>query len=138
MNVFGCDTNLFIYGLLPTFPQHSQALRIISDYQVVITDQVCLEISNVLARESVFSHIHSEAFIQDILEMPNVHLLQPNNETLMTWLKWRKKYSLTQKTLFDAYLAATYYSHGITSLVTYNEKDFKKISEISLISPSSL
>ena len=49
----------------------------------------------------------------------------PNEESMRLSLQWLRDYRLGRKRLLDTDLAATYHTHGVSSLLTLNRADFE-------------
>lgn len=54
------------------------------------------------------------------------------------WEKLVGKYNILGKNVHDARLVAAMIDHGIDSLITFNDKDFKRFDEIKVISPNKI
>lgn len=59
----------------------------------------------------------------------------PDERTVLRYLAWAQQFSLGRKRQLDTLLAATYESAGITSLLTYNDRDFTVYGCFQIVSP---
>ena len=48
----------------------------------------------------------------------------PTAQSLRLMLDWLKEHNLGRKRILDTQLAATLFSHGVTSIVTSNARDY--------------
>jgi predicted nucleic acid-binding protein len=53
-----------------------------------------------------------------------VHTM-PNEHTVPRYFAWLREHGLGRKRLLDTLLAATYFAHGVRSMVTSNVRDFE-------------
>ena len=78
--------------------------------------------------------------IKDALEaVENIlkacRIISPGFQTHRIALELIKKHQLSSDKIFDAYLVATILSNDITTIATDNVKDFRRITEITILNP---
>ena len=64
-----------------------------------------------------------------------VRQVYPTDETVRLFLAWMQDLKLGRKRLLDTMLAATYFSHGIRSVVSSNARDYRVFGCFEVISP---
>jgi predicted nucleic acid-binding protein len=101
------------------------------------------------AREMLLASSTRERFtsVQNLAEMyPNLTRPRMESQTRLQVLPLTgdvqtialelcEKYGITRQRYYDAQLAATMIVHGIRTLFTENDRDFKEITEISAVNP---
>ncbi len=123
---FLIDTNVLIYVLANFFPENREKLEDIleNSFNVSIVSKVELLSYNKLSSTEIEK-------IREFLAEANIHFIDEN--TAEKTIEVRKKYGLK---LPDAFIAATAMIKNF-ALVTRNEKDFDKISELEIYNPYS-
>lgn len=132
------DTNILIYFINLDSDKHKQARKFLNDNvgKLVITHQNVLEAIRVLTHKN-FSRSMSlkEALNSVLLIARSCSIISPNLNTYYLVIELIKKYKLSGNRIFDAYLAATALSNGISTIATDNTRDCKKFKEIKLFNP---
>lgn len=132
------DTNILIYSVNLDSSKYKKAIQFINENigQLEIAHQNILEAIRVLTHKN-FSHPKrlKEALSATLSIGESCSLIFPNENTIYLALELIKKHKLTGNKIFDAYLAATALSNGITTIATDNIRDFKKFKEIKLLNP---
>ena len=140
------DTNVLIYSTVAGNPWHASARQWLSDLQgaghpLCVSPQIVREFLVVLTRGDVFSQTFSPAQALDIFAdlRPSLTILTESGTAFDHLLDLVEKYEVKGKAIHDAQVVATMLAHGLTRLVTYNQSDFQRYSEITLESvPASL
>ena len=132
------DSNILIYAINRRSPKHTAA-------QIFLQNNISnLEVAhqNIFEALRVLTHpkFPSPMKIQDALKaieniLKSCRIICPNEQTHYITLLLIKTNTLISDQIFDAYLAATALSNGITTIATDNTRDFKKFKEIKLINP---
>ena len=109
-------------------PHHAECRKklttLVQSRQAVIAQQNLLELAVVLTRKGV-SLSETQFLVKGFVDsIPVIRPTQPSFDLFFRLLDTVSKRGVA---LFDLYLAATFISHRITSLYTYNEKDFRDI-----------
>ena len=132
------DTNILIYSINLDSTKHKQAKKFLNDNigELEITHQNVLEAIRVITHKK-FSHPMSlKKALNAVLPMVKSYsMISPNQNTIYLTLELIKNYELNGNRIFDAYLAATALSNGITVIATDNTRDFKKFKEIKQHNP---
>ncbi len=132
----GVDTNVLFYFLNKDNPFHEEVRNtlpiLVQNQWAVITQQNLIELSAVLTRRGLRIE-EAEMYLRSFAEV--IPVLRPTHATIEIFLKQIKKRSVKGAKVFDIYLVATLLSNKVTTLYTYNEKDFIEIEEISLWKP---
>ena len=119
------DTNILIYYIANKIPQKE-----LSTIEKILEED--FNISIITKIEFLgWKYYDYETFLnaKEFINLANIIPL--NNEIAEIAIKLRRKYNLK---LGDAVIAATSLFHDLT-LVTRNEKDFKKVKEIKIYNP---
>jgi len=76
-----------------------------------------------------------DAFQKIAIYEATFRLISPKPETFLTFRKLISRYPTFRERIFDLYLTATALDNHISQIVTWNKKDFQKISEITAKTP---
>lgn len=132
------DTNILVYSVNLDSPKYKQAISFISENigQLEISHQNILEAIRVLTHKK-FSHPKRlrEALSSVLSIAKSCSIISPNTDTYYLVIELIKKYKMSGNRIFDAYLAATALSNGVTTIATDNTRDFKKFKGIRLVNP---
>ena len=77
----------------------------------------------------------ARAKIQSIASLPSIQVLPLTSDVQSVALELCEKYSITRQRYYDAQIAATMVVHGIRTLITENDGDFKDMTEIRAVNP---
>jgi len=77
----------------------------------------------------------ARAKILSIASLPTLQVLPLTGDVQAIALELCEKYGITRQRYFDAQLVATMMAHGIRTLLTENDRDFKDMSEIQAVNP---
>ncbi|MBA4105430.1 MAG: PIN domain nuclease [Pirellula sp.] len=100
---------LYEYWVVATRPAANNGLGMTADEAAADLDKFCARFVVMLDVDSIFE----------------------------AWRDLVSRYAIVGKKAHDARLVAAMVRHGITHLLTFNEQDFARISEIAVILPSS-
>lgn len=140
----GLDTSFLVQADVAEHPQHEAAKvkvdefldtgdtmvlapQVMNEFVHVVTDPrrfaSPLPMDQAIARAEVWWHARdvSHAF--------------PTDDSACLFLKWVKEYRLGRKRLLDTQLAATYFCHGVRSIVSSNARDFGVFGCFEVIVP---
>ncbi|MCL1474163.1 type II toxin-antitoxin system VapC family toxin [Argonema antarcticum] len=139
------DTNVIAYVVNTKAPQHRAALEIFRPSE---TELLCLS-SQVLAE--FYSYITNPAIlatpiepteaisrIKRICQMPHICLLSTPLDLFERWLILLEERPVTNGGIFDLLHIAIMLAHRVTSIYTFNVKDFSWCSQIEVIDPSHI
>ena len=131
------DTNILVHAInLDSLKNKvAQTFLQIQKNDLVVAHQNIFEALRVLTHQKYSKPMETEEAQEAILEIVKAcSIITPNNKTHHLALELIKEHDLRGNRIFDAYLAATALSNGITVLATDNEKDFQKYP-LTIINP---
>jgi predicted nucleic acid-binding protein len=132
------DSNILVYAVNSSSPKNRMAQHFLQSNagELVLAHQNVLESLRVLTHNK-FPHPMSTAEANSAID--NIakvcRIISPNRLTYQVARGFLKKYELTGDKIFDAYLAATAITNGISTIATDNVKDFERIQEMSTVYP---
>jgi uncharacterized protein len=134
--MLGLDTNLLLYSLNPASEWHDATVdflqRTFSDstVRVAITDYVLVELYVHLRNPAVMAAPLAAATARDLVtsywKIPSVMRVENSNVMDEVWAQAGKK-NFARRRIFDARLALTLRSVGVTHFATSNIKDFEAL-----------
>lgn len=143
--ICGVDANVLIYSAIESMPQHRRVLsfferRVLTgELTCAVTFPVLLELVHITTDPRRFNApLALEEGIdlaQQYWNASNWRQLLPGSGTGTRAFDLLKRHRLGRNRLLDTYFAATLLDNGITSLITFDVKDFKTFSELELINP---
>ncbi|HCM28162.1 MAG TPA: hypothetical protein DIC34_16780 [Treponema sp.] len=77
----------------------------------------------------------ARAKIQSIAALPGIQVLPLTGDIQSMALELCEKYGITRQRYYDAQIAATMVVHGIGTILTENEADFREMTEIRAVNP---
>ena len=77
----------------------------------------------------------ARAKILSIASLPTLQVLPLTGDVQAIALELCEKHGITRQRYFDAQLAATMVAHGIRTLLTENDRDFRDLTEIRAVNP---
>ena len=135
------DTNILIYATLENDPrsERSRELLLAKGGQARFTSvQNLAEMYPNLTgpkMERPDDPAIARAKIQSIASLPSVQVLPLTGDVQSVALELCEKYGFTRQRYYDAQIAATMVVHGIRTLITENDGDFKDMTEIRAVNP---
>ncbi|HZE87431.1 MAG TPA: PIN domain-containing protein [Methylomirabilota bacterium] len=131
------DSNILIYAINSSSPKHKIAQTFLQENigELVLAQQNIFETLRILTHSKFPSPLTVREAILQVKSIIDVsRVIAPDYKTHYLALELIKKYNLASYLVFDAYLAATVLSNGITTIATDNVKDFQKF-EITVVNP---
>lgn len=139
------DSNILIRAYMPAHPDYALAQSVLSPYllgerQGVIAQQNLLEFYATITNPKRFSPALSSSkashLVQTLLTS-ELTVLVPRTETIGWFLTLQGQLTHPPRGqgIYDLYLAATALEQGITTILTENVKDFRRIPGIIAINP---
>ncbi|RYG46701.1 PIN domain-containing protein [bacterium] len=135
------DTGVLIRYLIKTDPQHGIVARCIEDLflqgdLLCYAPQSIREAWSVLTRPNTsngygFDQKMAEGFVRMVRAA--FLLVEDVPDIFSEWERLVRVYSVHGKNVHDANLVASAVAHGVTHILTLNERDFRRFSEITLI-----
>lgn len=132
------DSNILIYAINAASPKHNKAQSFLKENlgSLEISHQNVLETIRVLTHQKFSKPMNLNMALTAIYAIAkSCRIISPTQATYYLTLELISKYKLAGNRIFDAYLAATTLSNGIDTIATDNVKDFKKLTEITVLNP---
>lgn len=142
---FLVDTNIVARIAQPTHRDHSRAAKslagLLADGHIgCLVPQVIYEFWVVATRPVASNGLGLDPVVasREIDQMLSIcDLLQDERAIYPTWRKLVSDLCVTGKQAHDARLAAAMLRHGITKILTFNDRDFARFAPLSAITPST-
>ena len=132
MNKWLIDTNVFVYDLDAGSVFHKEAHRILTSENILFTTHKNItELFAVLSKFQV-SYDIILSYYHDIRK--NVQILYPDEDTLLKFESLANKYSVKGNRIYDMEIIAIMLTHQITTVATFNIKDFEGIEGLKVVS----
>ena len=80
-----------------------------------------------------YSVLQAQEVVQSLRE--SFTFLEDVPEILVQWQLLVAKYAIVGKSVHDANVVATALAHGATHVLTLNERDFRRYSEVEVVAP---
>ena len=135
------DTNILIYATLENDPRSERSRELLlakSEQDRFTSVQNLAEMYPNLTgpkMERPDDPAIARAKIQSIASLPSIQVLPLTGDVQSVALELCEKYSITRQRYYDAQIAATMVVHGIRTLFTENDGDFKDMTEIRAVNP---
>ncbi len=135
------DTNVLIYATLENDPRSKRARASLlsdTDGERFTSVQNLAEMYPNLTgprMEKPDEPSVARAKIQSVASLPSLQVLPLTGDVQSIALELCEKYGITRQRYYDAQIVATMIVHGIRTLLTENERDFKDMSEIRAVNP---
>ena len=130
----GIDTSWLIEVAIREHAEHIAARATLSRLSeageaLVLTPQVLSEFVHAVTDEKRFQHPLSMSDAIEVAEVwwnaDSVLQIFPTLESVRLGFHWMRQYDLGRKRILDTQLAATFYTHGITRILTSNARDYR-------------
>lgn len=140
------DTNILTRSAQPAHPMHTDAVDAISALRTA-GDELCVVPQNLVEFWAVATRPLSVNGLEMATAQAQVELARIKSffrylpDTPLVYDEWERlvaNHSVSGKNSYDARIAAAMIVHGITHLLTFNVPDFKRYSEITVVSPSEV
>ncbi|MGK7926736.1 MAG: type II toxin-antitoxin system VapC family toxin [Spirulina sp.] len=139
------DTNILAYVANVRAPQHRAALEIFRPSEkelLCISSQVLAEFYSYITNPAILAQPlqPNEAImrVRRMSQMPHVLVLSTPPDLLDRWMVLLEERPVTNGGIFDLIHIAIMLSHQVTSIYTFNVKDFSWCSQIEVIDPNSI
>ena len=137
------DTNILIYSTFEDFEpeKHLQCVdtlnRLLQAETILfVSSQILREYFAIATNKNIFkkplTYKQAAAKMKEFLA--TFTLVYEKESTIHVLIALIGKYAISQQKIHDMNIVATMLDNNITHLLTYNAKDFRKISEIKLLS----
>lgn len=132
------DSNIIIYSINKRSPALITCQKFIETNKsiLVFAHQNFLESLRVVTHEKFASPMDSITALKAITNITEqLEIITPKADTYLIALELIREHKLSGNRIFDAYLAATMLSNGISRIATDNERDFKIYKGIEVYNP---
>ena len=140
------DSNIVVRLFHHSSPQHQLALDAAEKLRLA-KNQLCLapqnfyEIWSVATRPANVNGL-GLSFTQIQAEVVNLKKFYDRlDETSVVFIEWEKLvalHAIVGKNVHDAHLVAAMVVHGITHLLTFNQQDFQRFTNITVLTPTEV
>lgn len=140
----GIDTTFLVQAEVVGHPGHTAARAALdgflaADDELILAPQVMSEFVHVATDVRRFSHPltveQAVARAQTWWNAREVGHALPTIESVRLMLDWLREHRLGRKRLLDTQLAATYFCHGVRSIVSSNARDYRVFGCFEVIVP---
>ena len=137
------DTNILIYSTFEDFEpeKHLQCVdtlnRLLQAETILfVSSQILREYFAIATNKNIFKKplTYKQANMKMKEFLATFTLVHEKESTIQVLIALIGKYAILQQKIHDMNIVATMLDNNITHLLTYNAKDFRKISEIKLLS----
>ncbi len=145
---FAIDTNVLLYAHFAGFKEHATVRQFLFralddlDTKIVVTPLVLHEFLHVATDprrfEPPLAMAEALATVRLYLSRSNVECLPVSLEAVAAAMDLIEQQQLGRKRIADALLAGTLLAHGVSLLITYNERDFAGIRGLRASAPPTV
>ncbi|MBC6480495.1 MAG: type II toxin-antitoxin system VapC family toxin [Hormoscilla sp. GM7CHS1pb] len=143
---FLIDTNILLRSADPNHPMYADAVNGTTSlrsqgHQLCIIPQNLIEFWNVYTRpadKNGLGHTPDEAAMK-VNRLKRLFLLLP--DTLAIYSEWERlvlTYGVRGVQVHDARLVAAMQVHGLTHILTFNNRDFARYAEVTAVHPTDM
>lgn len=140
------DTNVLTRLALPKNPHQREAVRALRTLRrqkesLSIIPQNLIEFWAVATRPTVNNGLglSVDDSAKEISKLKKVFVLLPDTADIFAeWERIVVQYQVSGKQAHDARLVAAMLVHNLTHLLTFNDGDFKRFTEITVVNPQSI
>lgn len=140
------DTNVLLRSAQTSHPVHDDVARSVS---ILATrrDELHVVAQNLIefwavATRPIFNNGLGLSVAQtevEVSRLKNLFALVPDTPDIFSeWERIVRQYQVSGKQVHDARLVAAMKVHGLQNLLTFNDGDFKRFSEIVVVNPQSV
>lgn len=140
------DTNILVYAVNEDSEFHAAASGIYSkvldgSIQACISLQNLIEFYSIITSRRVQNPLPAKIAFDEIdkyIADQRIKKIQFNGDALIALRELATKYNVTAQNIYDLKIVATMLVHDIGEIITANDKDFEKFSEIKVANPFSI
>lgn len=137
------DTNILVYAVNEDSEFHKTASEIHSkvldgSIQACISLQNLIEFYSIITSNRVQNPLPAKIAFDEIdkyIADQRIKKIQFNGDALVALRELAIKYNVTAQNIYDLKIVATMLVNNIGKIITANERDFKKFSEIKIVNP---
>lgn len=143
---FGVDTTFLVQLEVRNAPGHAAARAWLRDAiergsRLGVAAQVLTEFIHVVTDPARFEHPLSMPAAAERAQAwwtaREVEQVHPDDHAVSVFFDWMAKHRLGRRRLLDTMLAATYFAHGLTDVVTSNARDYSTFGVFQVHVPGS-
>jgi predicted nucleic acid-binding protein len=143
---FLVDTNLLLRSIDPAHPMNGGAVHALSTLreqgeQLCIVPQNLIEFWNVYTRPLERNGLGGspEEAEREVAQFKAFFALLPDTAAIYpTWERLVSKYAVRGVNVHDARLVAAMLVHGLTHILTFNDRDFMRYQDITVVPPNTV
>jgi len=128
------DTNVFVFANLREYPEHELCLKRLQE--IMITNELSMNIIVLVESFHILTQhlekIDAEYRLESLINSKRIRYLDVDTNTFKEAMRLSREKNVRVN---DALICASMKEHGITRILTTNEKDFGKISWIKVENP---
>ncbi len=140
------DTNILVYAVNEDSEFYKAASEIHSkvldgSIQACISMQNLIEFYSIITSNRVQKPLPAQIAFDEIdkyIADQRIKKIQFNGDALVTLRELAIKYNVTAQNIYDLKIVATMPVNNIGEIITANERDFKKFSEIKVTNPFTI
>ena len=136
------DTNIFTRAAQPAHPSHNQTLDALAVLKKQGEDLCIVPQNGVVATRPVAANGLAMSIAQAEAELSSIKkLFNFLNDTQAVYAEWERlvlRHAVAGKNAHDARIVAAMVVHGITQILTFNADDFKRFSDIVVLTPTGV
>jgi predicted nucleic acid-binding protein len=138
---FLIDTNVLIYATLDDDPRSARSRSLLlaqgGGERYVSVQNLAEMYPNLTGprMEHPDDPAMARAKIRSVASLPGIQVLPLTSDVHDIAMELCQKYGIRRQRYYDAQIAATMIVHGIQTLLTENDGDFKDMSEIKAVNP---
>lgn len=143
---FLVDTNILLRTADPNHSMHADAVNATislrdGEHQLCIIPQILIEFWNVYTRPAAnngLGHTPDEA-AAEVNRLKGLFLVLPDTQEIFSeWERLVLTYQVRGAKVHDARLVAAMLAHGLTHILTFNNRDFARYPEITAVHPMEM
>jgi predicted nucleic acid-binding protein len=140
------DTNILLRNLYPLDPQHPAAKKALATLRLR-REKLCIAPQNLVEFWAVATRTQSENGLgmntaQAVLEVAKIrklfYILSYTPDVLEAWERLVAARGISGKQTHDAHIVAIMQVHLVTSILTFNDRHFKRYPEIKVLNPAGV
>lgn len=140
------DTNILLRSIKLDHPMHPAAVEamkalVLRKNSLVIVPQVIVEFWAVCTRPGANNELGlkpAEASVELSRIESNFQILPESSVIFDVWRELVARHEVSGVQAHDARIVAAMIVHGISSILTFNDKDFRRFHEINVLTPQSV
>ncbi|MCP4136080.1 MAG: type II toxin-antitoxin system VapC family toxin [bacterium] len=143
-DIYFIDTNILVYATLEDFDEKKHKLskgalekKYEQGAQYYISTQILRELYAIITNNKYLSNPLSPETAKDVISyyQSEFNLLLITKDVISRLLEIVSGKNIKGQKIHDATIAATMIEHDINNIITFNDKDFRKFTELNAIVP---